>query len=151
MFSGIAIDLAHEQNNASVKDDGGAVGLTENPAALRSWMVSGPEMARLIGEFEVSTKKRNKTDFRHHEQRKHAQMTFGRDITSLTDVIKEMGNPFAENSKDLLVLDSRDLADPAVIDTLRQIKSIGQEQYDTYVNERLVNQTKPITDPIKKK
>ena len=59
-----------------------------------------------------------------------------------------MGNPFAENSKDLLVLDSRNLADPAVIDTWRQIKSLGQEQYDTYVNERLVNQTKPITDPI---
>ena len=61
-----------------------------------------------------------------------------------------MGNPFAENSKDLFVLDSRDLADPAVIDTLRQIKSLGQEQYDTYVNKRLVNQTKPITDPMKR-
>ena len=150
VFSGIAIDQAHEQNNASVKGDGGAVGLTENPAALRRWMVSGPEMARLIGEFEVSTKKRNKTDFRHHEQRKHAQMTFGRDITSLTDVIKEIGNPFAENSKDLLVLDSRDLTVPAVIDTLRQIKSLGQEQYDTYVNERLVNQANPITDSMKR-
>ena len=77
-------------------------------------------------------------------------MTFGRDITSLTDVIEEMGNPFPENSKDFLVLDSSDLADPAVIDTLRQIKSLGQEQYDTYVNERLVNQTKPVTDSIKK-
>ena len=61
-----------------------------------------------------------------------------------------MGNPFAETSKDLLVLDSRDLADPAVVDTMRQIKSLGQEQYDTYVNERLVNQTKPITVPIKR-
>ena len=67
VFSGIAIDQAHEQNNASVTGDGGAVGLTENPAALRRWMVSGPEMARLIGEFEVSTKKRKKIDFRHHE------------------------------------------------------------------------------------
>ena len=77
-------------------------------------------------------------------------MTFGLDITSLTGVIEDMVNPFAENSKDLLVLDSRDLADAAVIDTLRQIKSLGQEQYDTYVNERLVSQTKPITDPIKR-
>ena len=150
MFSGIATDQAHEQNNASVKGDGGAVGLTENPATLRRWMVTGPEMARLIGEFEVSTMKKKKTDFRHHEQTKHAQMTFGRDMTSLTAVIEEMGYPFAENSNDLLVLDSRDLADPAVSDTLRQIKSLGQEQYDTYVNERLVNQTKPITDPIKR-
>ena len=69
---------------------------------------------------------------------------------SLTDVIDEMGNPFPENSNDVLVLDSRDLADPAVIDTLRQIKSLGQEQYDTYVNDSLVNQTKPFTDPIKR-
>ena len=38
-FSAIAIDQTHEQNNASVKKDGGAVGLTKNPAALRRWMV----------------------------------------------------------------------------------------------------------------
>lgn len=59
----------------------------------------------------------------------------------------EMGNSFCDDSKDLLVLDSRDLADPAVINIIRQIEKLGQEQYDTYVNERLVNQTKPITDP----
>ena len=47
-FSAIAIDQAHEQNNASVKGDGGAVGLTENSKALLRWMVSGPEMARLV-------------------------------------------------------------------------------------------------------
>ena len=55
VFSGFAIDQAHEYNNARVKGDNGPVGLTENPAALRGWMVSGPEMVRLIGEFEVST------------------------------------------------------------------------------------------------
>lgn len=42
------------------------------------------------------------------------------------------------------------MADPAVINTVRHIEKLGQEQYDTYVNERLVNQTKPITDPIKR-
>ena len=73
-FSAIAIDRAHEQNNASVKGDGGAVGLTENAAALRRWVVSGPEMARFIGEFEASTEKRKDTDTWHHKQTKHAQM-----------------------------------------------------------------------------
>ena len=34
-FSSIAIDQAHEQNNAVIKGDGGAVGLTENSSALR--------------------------------------------------------------------------------------------------------------------
>ena len=37
-----------------MKGDGGAVGLTESPAALQTWMVSGPEMARLINDFEAS-------------------------------------------------------------------------------------------------
>ena len=47
------IDQAHEQNNAIVKDSGGAVGLSERPTAFQRWMVSGPEFARLLGEFQA--------------------------------------------------------------------------------------------------
>jgi len=47
-------------------------------------------------------------------------------------------------------LDSRDIADAAVIDTVCQIEKLGEEHYDAYVKERLVSQTKPISDPIKK-
>lgn len=54
VFSGMAIDQAHEQNNKCVKGDGGAIGLTENSSQLLRWMVSGPEIARIIGEFEAS-------------------------------------------------------------------------------------------------
>ena len=32
--------------------DGGAVGLTQCPATLQKWMFSGPEMGRVIIEFE---------------------------------------------------------------------------------------------------
>jgi len=48
-FSAIPIDQAHEQNNAAIKGDGGPVGLTDNPTAC---MMAGPEIARLVGEFE---------------------------------------------------------------------------------------------------
>jgi len=47
------------------------------------------------------------------------QKAFERDVKSLVSTIEEMGNPFTENSSDLLALDSRDIADPAVIDTVR--------------------------------
>lgn len=53
-FSKIPLDHAHEQNNKSVKGDGGAIGLTENSAELLRWMVSGPELSRKINEFEIS-------------------------------------------------------------------------------------------------
>ena len=61
-----------------------------------------------------------------------------------------MNNPLTKDSSDLLALDSRGIAYPAVIDTVRQIEKLGEEQYDAYVKEWLVSQTKPISDPIKK-
>ncbi|KAJ8027191.1 hypothetical protein HOLleu_32260 [Holothuria leucospilota] len=149
-FSAVAIDQAHEQNNASMKGDGVVVSLPENPADLRCWMVSGPEMARLIQEFEGSTEKRKDTDGRHHEQKRHSQMEFAQDLGSLCQAMNEMGNPFAEYSSDLLVLNSRDVVDTAVADTVLQMEKVGLEQYETYVEERLVNQTVPSTDPIKR-
>ena len=51
-FSAIPIDQAHEQNNALIKGSGGAIGLTENPSALRKWVIAGREQAQLIVEFE---------------------------------------------------------------------------------------------------
>ena len=134
-----------------MKGDGGAVGLTQNPAALRRWMVSGPEMAHLIEEFQVSMEKPEKeSDHRHHEQTKSMQMTFFNQVKALSNVIEDMGNPFIDESDDLLVLDTRDLADPSVVNTMRNLKKTGQEQYDTFVTERLVTQTRPVNDPIKR-
>lgn len=54
-FSSIAIDEAHEQNNAIVKGDGGAIGPTENPTTLRRWMIVGPEISRLVDEFTTAS------------------------------------------------------------------------------------------------
>ena len=82
VFSVMPIDQAHEQNNAHVKGDGGAVDLTDNPRALRHWMITGPEIARVIGQFEV-----HKVDTRHHDQTPA-------DVNSLVSVIEELGNPF---------------------------------------------------------
>ena len=71
-FSAIPFDQAHEQENKIVKGAGGAVGLTENPTAFRRWMLSGPEMARLLKEFEEEylgeDDKEDLTNLQHHEQ-----------------------------------------------------------------------------------
>ena len=46
--------IINEQNNRLVKGDRGAVGLTEDASQLLNWMVSGPEMAWNVNEFESS-------------------------------------------------------------------------------------------------
>ena len=89
-------------------------------------MVSGPEMARLIEEFGLAAhKKKNTENHHHHEQKKHVQIAFAKDVKSLTKTIEQMGNPFIENSDDLLVLDSRNIVDSAMADTVRCIERIG--------------------------
>lgn len=59
-----------------------------------------------------------------------------------------MGNPFAEDNGDLLVLDTRDIADPAIVETVRVIEKTGQEQYEKYMTERVIKRTTPLSDPI---
>ena len=43
---------------------------------------------------------------RHHEQQPGVKSAFLKDVQSLTVVLQDMGNPFFEESNDLLVLDT---------------------------------------------
>ena len=65
-ISALAHDQVHEQLNAMVKGDGGVIGITENEAALKRWMVAGPEVARLLTEYEVKHSINKKSSERHH-------------------------------------------------------------------------------------
>ena len=51
-FSKTALDQSHQQLNASIKGVGGAIGLTENDAALQKLLINGPEAARLLEEYK---------------------------------------------------------------------------------------------------
>ena len=51
-FSAMAIGQCNEQRNADVKGSGGAIGLMDDAAALGCWMVAGPEVSRIVAEYE---------------------------------------------------------------------------------------------------
>ena len=110
----IAIDHAQEHINAYIKGEGGAVGLMENPGALHRWMLAGPEITRIIGEFEdqLTTKDTNET--RHHEQQGAVQKTFLEQVTALVCCMEGMGNPFLEESGDILSFDTEDIVDQSM-------------------------------------
>ena len=99
-FSAMAIDQYHEQNNAAVKLSAGAIGLMTNPGVLRRCMVAGPEVTRMVTEFEsLQTSSKINRD-KHHEQNPEVQATFLKKGTPLVTVIEEMGNPM----KNLLLM-----------------------------------------------
>ena len=127
LFSSLSIDHAHEQNNA------------------------GPEVARIVEEFEASCAKeksvRNQKP-RHHEQVPFAQKEFKADVDALVEVIENFGNPFKEESADLLVLDTKEMASLEVKHSVRKALETGRTQFDDFFRQRLVNNKKPINDPI---
>jgi len=88
-----------DQKNAAINGDGGAVGLTDNPKALRRWMVTGPEVARLIREFQNETDSFNEPpDTRHHDQSASVQSAFVKNVQSMVNVMEDLGNPFTDGS-----------------------------------------------------
>ena len=87
-------------------------------------------------------------DIGHHDQAPTVQATFGKDVLSLINVIEDLGNPFEEESTNLLVLDSKEIADHAAVEMVKNIRRIGQEQFQTFVKERLIERSETIDDVI---
>lgn len=148
-FSAMAIDQAHEQNNAVIKGDGGAIGLTEDPVALRKWMVAGPEVSRVVAAYEASSGSKDSTkSSRHHEQTHSAQKHFFQMVDAYSKVLREMGNPFQEDTADLLVLDTKNIADQALAEMVSTHHQRGKEQFKSFMdglqNEGRCNFYNPI-------
>ena len=66
-------------------------------------------------------------------------------------LIGRNGNPFLEESKDLLLqLDTRDIIDPTVALSVHKGEEVGQKQYETFITDWLLEQSVPISEPNKK-
>ena len=62
--------------------------------------------------------------------------------------MEEMGNPFLEESRDLLRLDTRDIVDEAVASLICQAAERGKEQFQAFVTNRLIEGSTPHAEPI---
>ncbi|GFS18353.1 hypothetical protein ElyMa_001520000 [Elysia marginata] len=140
-FSSIPFDQAHEQENKLVKGSGGVIGITQNPSALRRWMFSGPEISRLIDQFEDTCMDENEErQHPHHEQNFQTQKTFQVQVNKLLNSFEEMGNPFLDDFTELLRFDSRTCVDICQLTNCETLNGLGK-----YVFEQ---RSKSIHDPI---
>jgi len=63
---------------------------------------------------------------------------------------EDLGNPFNEKSKELIVAHRKDVANETIVNTVQNFVSIGEAQFNTFVQERFIDRSKPVTDTIKK-
>ena len=92
-------------------------------------MVAGPEVAALIQDFEdahLLMGRRN--GVLHHDHRASVQNAFRKDVCSLVNVMKELGNPFEKESQDPLFLDNKEIADPSAVEAVKKEQKTGQQQ-----------------------
>jgi len=97
-------------NNTVIKGDGGAIGLTED---FGGW-TSVSEVSHLVAEHEAKSGVKDAAlSSKQHEQATRAQISILQNVNAFVTVLKEIGNPFLEDSTGLLVLDTKNKADLA--------------------------------------
>ena len=134
-FSAMAINQAHEQANAVIKADGAAIGVTEDPSALRRWMVAGPEVSHLVEQYEAASAAKEVTEHTsHHEQTEQAQRVFLQKVEKLSQTMTDMGNPFQEASQDLLSLDTKDIAHHSAAELVGTHHEKGRVRFQQLMN-----------------
>ena len=127
-FSAIAIDQSHEQLNKKLKGTGGIIGLTQDPVSLMNWSVSGPEVSKLIEEFQVASEADEIDrgfDFFHHDETAKRQSNFVSDVRSMAGVIRLHNNPFLDSGNELISLHGQISEDK---DSVFVIMERGREQ-----------------------
>ena len=148
-FSALSHDQVHEQLNAIVKGEGGAIGLTGCDAQLRRWMVSGPELSRMTTEYRAKYASLVEPSNKHHEQTPSAQKRFQKNVQDLSKVLDDLGNPFMEDGDELYNLDTKVVIGDDGIQAARNAQDVGAKQYESFIEERL-NGTDVFYETIKK-
>lgn len=74
-------------------------------------MIGGTEIATMVTEFESQSTTGTKQSTK---------------LKSLVSAMEEHGNPFKEDSGDLLALDTKDITPAEVIESVHSIKKIGR-------------------------
>jgi len=117
-------------------------------------MLSGPEMARLLKQFEEECIHGDNTEMfsnlHQHEQGLSTQKTFQQQVVSLAETIKWMGNPFFDIFPHLVTLDSRNCTAESVVTTVRNLEETRKKHYRDFVKNVLQEHSHSIHDPIKK-
>jgi hypothetical protein len=126
------------------------VGLTENDAALCRWAITGPEVVRMLEQFEYEYLDYSE-ESKHHEQSNSFQNHFKKDVSKLVDVFKNEIPYSTTTGEELVILCTNTLADTAVAKSVRTAHEIGSKQFEAFFQERLSNTGNvSLTAPLKR-
>jgi len=109
-------------------------------SVLLKWMVSGPEISRMVQELELTTDKEhifNNEIHHHHEATKSFQSRFIHHLSAVVESVQQDGNPFCE--QDLQTADSQQIMMTASAEnSIFEAHKAGQQKFNNFVEDRLI-------------
>ena len=150
LFSRIALDQLHEQNNKAIKGISGATSVInrKDESTLNRRALRRPELVEIISQFENEYQQNDQSKPStkdHHKCSKAFQTDFYNDVQGLRRSF--VNNPF--QLENLTVInDTSQLFDDNMFHNLAKLESIGFMQLKTFINDRLISCKTSINSKI---
>ena len=68
----------------------------------------------------------------------------------MQEIFQQAGNPFLEELKNIVALDSKNIANQNAVDNMRKVAESGAKQFNEFFNDRLKEKKTSIYEIIKK-
>ena len=122
--------------NAKIKGVCGAIGLTENETALQRGLICGPEISRLLDEFDSINEGVNHVQ-EHHDFSNSVQSIFHKEVKSLLSALEDVGNPFDDDSSNLFDLETKIAVPETIAQNLYKLENVGEKQFRDFIEQRV--------------
>ena len=146
----MGLDQLHEQTNKYTKGVSGATSLVnrQDETALIRWELCGPELSRLLLQFEESNEiDREEKTQKHHEDNVGFQNDFFDDVDKVTKNF--VCNPF-ESQRLTVVNKTGVVFDDNIFLNISKLGSIGSSQLHEFIQQRLILSKISINEKIPK-
>ena len=132
------MDQNHEQLNASTQDVGGAIGLTKNDIPLQRWLITGPEVASLLKEFETLHTANQEPALEHHDTSASAAKQFLSAVKMYLGAMDDLCNLFLDENFDLYSLGTMVAIELNVTTGFKHMKDTGKKQLIEFIETLLL-------------
>ena len=132
------MDQNHEQLNASTQDVGAAIGLTKNDIPLQRWLITGPEVASLLKEFETLHTANQEPALEHHDTSASAAKQFLSAVKMYLGAMDDLCNLFLDENFDLYSLDTMVAIELNVTTGFKHMKDTGKKQLIEFIETLLL-------------
>ena len=114
-------------------------------------MIAGPEVSPLVTQYEVACGNKEGTEhISHHGVTKRAQGVFLEKVEKLTQAMQDMGNPYLEESQNLLSLDAKDIAHQTAAELIGIHLDNGMVRFQKFVKGLEGYEESTFNEAIKK-